>query len=162
MKNTQLCVAAVALLFVSAGATAAESAGTFANVNGKSTTTTLPDGRTEVISHYTQITSSNKADDPVGNTESACVGRFVQSGDGAVLSASGICFSTNVSGDGGSWWWKADEIGTSKCPDMCGSFGWIDGHGKFKGISGMGTWVRTAVLANSAMGTYKSTYSLKK
>ena len=161
MMKHNIWIAAAAMLVVSAGASAAESSGFYTTHSGKSYSTTLPDGRTITVSHYYQLAKSDKADDPINNMESNCTGRFVVSKDGKVLSASGICFSTQPSGDGGTWWWKADEIGTANCPDLCGSFGWVEGYGSLKNAKTAGTWVRTEVHAEGSIGTYKSTYSRK-
>jgi hypothetical protein len=161
MMKHNIWIAAAAMLVVSTGASAAESSGFYTTHSGKSYNTTLPDGRTITVSHYYQLAKSDKADDPINNMESNCTGRFVVSKEGQVLSASGICFSTQASGDGGTWWWKADEIGTAKCPDLCGSFGWVEGYGSLKNAKTAGTWVRTEVYAEGSIGTYKSTYSRK-
>jgi hypothetical protein len=159
VKTTSLWLTATALLVLSAAASAGDSTGFYTTHSGKSTETVLPDGHKIVVSHYYQLAKSDKADDPINGTESDCVGRFLLDGDGKMLSGSGSCFSDNTSGDGSFWWWKVDEIGTAKCPDTCGSFGYVDGFGRLKGVTGGGTWVRTDLTANGSIGTYKSKYS---
>ena len=158
MKKPGVWLAAAALLAVSATASAGESTGIYTTHSGKSTETALPGGRTLVLSEYYQLAKSDKADDPINGTESDCVGQFLMGSDGKMISASGTCFSHNGKGDGSSWWWKMDETGTSKCPDACGSFGYIDGFGKLKGVSGGGTWERTDVMPKGSFGTFKSKY----
>ncbi len=159
MKRSSFWLTATALLVLSAAASAGESTGYYTTHAGKSTETVLPDGHKLVVSQYYQLAKSDKADDPINGTESDCVGYFLLDRDGKMLSGSGSCFSHNTSGDGSSWWWKVDEIGTAKCPDACGSFGYVDGFGKLKGVTGSGTWVRTDLTANGSFGTYKSKYS---
>lgn len=44
---------------------------------------------------------------------------------------------------------------------MCGSFGSVDGFGKFKGLTHSGTWVRTHLFSDGGIGTYKITYTRK-
>lgn len=161
MTKRSTWVTALALLAMSAGASAGESTGIYTTHDEKSMEAPLPDGGRTIVSHYYQLTKSEKADDPINDTESFCVGRFIVSKDGKVTAASGFCLSENASRDGSSWWWKADEIGTTGCPDMCGSFGYVEGYGKLKGVTGGGTWVRTAVLTHGSMGTFKSNYSIK-
>ena len=159
MKKRIVSVTATVLLAVSFGAAAGEATGYYTTHDGKSVESTLPDGRKIVVSHYYQLAKSDKADDPINNTESNCVGKVVLSKDGEVLSGSGSCFSQDPSGDGSLWWWKVDEAGTAKCPDLCGSFGYVEGYGKLKGTKGGGTWVRTNVFAEGSMGTFKSSYT---
>jgi hypothetical protein len=70
--------------------------------------------------------------------------------------------SEDASGDGLSFWWKIDEAGTAKCPDICGSYGFVDGNGKFKRVTSSGTWVRTHVFGeDGSSGTFKGTYMMK-
>jgi hypothetical protein len=158
MKKSGPWLAAAALLAVSATASAGESTGNYSTYTGKEQVTTLADGRKIVLSHYYQLSRSDKADDPINGMDSDCIGRFLLDKDGKMVSGSGSCFSHNDSGDGSFWWWKMDETGTAKCPDACGSFGYVDGFGKLKGVTGGGTWVRTDVMAKGSMGTYKSSY----
>lgn len=159
MNKPGLWLAAAALLAMSTTVSAGESTGYYTTHSGKSTETALPDGRKLVVSHYFQLAKSDKADDPINGSESDCVGQFLMDRDGKMLSAHGSCFSHNGKGDGSFWWWKMDETGTANCPDACGSFGYVDGFGKLKGVSGGGTWVRTDVTPNGSFGTFKSKYS---
>jgi hypothetical protein len=159
MKKSVLWLAAAALLAVSATASAGEAEGFYATHSGKAHETALPDGSKVVVSHYYQLTKSNSADDPISGMDSDCIGRFLLGKDGKMVSGSGSCFSQNGKGDGSFWWWKVDEVGTATCPDACGSFGYVDGFGKLKGVTGGGTWVRTDVTPNGGIGTYKSKYT---
>jgi len=158
MKKPGVWLAAVALLAVSATASAGESSGWYTTTDGKQDVTELPDGRKIVVSHYYQLSRSDNADDPINGMDSDCIGQFLIGKDGKMLSGSGSCFSHNGKGDGSSWWWKVDEMGTAKCPDACGSFGYVNGFGKLKGISGGGNWVRTDLMSRGSMGTYKSKF----
>jgi hypothetical protein len=158
MNKPGLWLAAAALLAMSTTVSAGESTGYYTTTSGKEDVTTLPDGRMIVVSHYYQLSKSDKADDPINGMDSDCIGHFLIGKDGKMLSGSGSCVSHNGQGDGSSWWWKVDEMGTAKCPDACGSFGYVEGFGKLKGVTGGGTWVRTDVMARGSMGTYKLKY----
>jgi hypothetical protein len=157
MHKRNVCVAAAALLAVSVGASADDTTGYYTTHNVKMTETKLADGHRAVVFHYYQVGSSTQADDPFSNTESNCIGRIVLSKEGKLLSGNGYCFAQDASGNGGSWSWKMDEFGTAKCPDVCGTFGWIEGYGSLKGASGGGTWVRTHLFSEGSLGTYKYT-----
>lgn len=159
MNKSCLWLAAAACLALPATASAGESAGFFTTHTGKSHETTLPDGHKLVVSHYYQLTKSDKADDPINGMDSNCVGHYLLDKDGKMLSGSGSCFSNNTGGDGSFWWWKVDETGTAKCPTACGSFGYVNGFGKLKDVTGGGTWVQTDIMTNGSIGTYKSKYS---
>lgn len=161
MRKRNLLVMLCVLLVASVGAYAAESMGRFTNHIVDTMETELPDGRKAVVLHYYQLLTSDKADDPLNNTASDCVGKLILSKDGKTLSGSGSCFSRDVDGDGMSRWWKVDEAGTTKCPDLCGSFGSFDAFGKYKGMTSSGTWVRTHVFTDGAIGTFKQTYMKK-
>ena len=158
MKKPGLWLAAAALLAMSTTVSAGESTGYYTTTDGKQKVTELPDGRKIVVSHYYQLTKSDQSDDPISGMDSDCIGQFLLDKDGKMLSGSGSCFSHNGKGDGSSWWWKVDEMGTAKCPDVCGSFGYVSGFGKLKGVTGGGTWVRTDLMARGSIGTYKSKY----
>ncbi len=84
---------------------------------------------------------------------------MAQSRDAKILSGSGVCYPKDVHGDGTSLRWKIEQAATATCPDQCGSFSYLDGYGRFKGITGTGTWVRTHLFSDGAMGTIASTYT---
>jgi hypothetical protein len=161
MSRRILFITMVVLLAASAVALAGESTGRFTSHTGLTTETVLPDGGKAVVIHYYQLYVSDKADDPMNDTAGDCVGKLILSKEGKTISGSGVCFAKDVSGDGTSLWWKVDEAGTARCPDLCGSFGYVDAYGKFKGVTGGGTWVRTHLFGDGTNGTYKSTYTRK-
>jgi hypothetical protein len=79
--------------------------------------------------------------------------------EGKVISGSGACLLKTSSGDGVSHAWKFEQAGTADCPDLCGSFSYTDGYGKFAGISGGGNWARTHIFTDGGTaGTFTSTY----
>jgi hypothetical protein len=160
-KRTQLLFA-VALMSTSIGALAAESSGHWFNHTTSTTQTKLPDGRTSAVFHYYQSFVTDDANDPMNNTAGDCTGNMMLSKEGKTLSGSGICFADDGNGDGISLWWKVDEAGIAKCPDICGSFASVDGHGKFKGATNSGTWERTHRFGeDGSSGTFKATYTMK-
>ncbi len=137
---------------------AGESKGRYFEHLTSQTETALADGRTAVIFTAKQYAISDKADDPFNNISADCVGRMILSKAGEVLSGSGMCFVKDVSGDGVNHAWKVEEVGTSTCPDICGSWRMVDSFGKFKGTTGSGTFTRTHVFSDGVMGSYTSTY----
>ena len=71
------------------------------------------------------------------------------------------CFSRDGDGDGVSYWWVVDSAGTEDCPDLCGSFTYYGGYGKYAGMTGSGTWRRNALVGGMGMGTWSSSYSIQ-
>ena len=123
--------------------------------------TELPDGGRVEVSHFRQVVFADKAGNPLDGTNADCVGMNMFSKGGAVTSASGSCYISDASGNGASMWWRMDEAGTAGCPILCGSWGYFDGYGKFKGISGSGTWKQTSLFPDGSIGTWTGSYSLK-
>lgn len=128
--------------------------------NITSSTTEMPDDRTIMVSHYHQVVFADDPAHPLDETGADCVGQFIMSGD-QVLAASGACYGRDAEGDGFSYWWRMDKGGTADCPDLCGSFGYFDGYGKYKGITGKGTWVRTSTTPQGGAGTWEGSYSIE-
>jgi len=135
--------------------------GRYATHNGHQTTQDLADGSQVLITHYSQITFADDKSHPLDNVSSDCVGRFRTSPDGAFISADGMCTGFDAAGDTASFWWRADKSGTSDCPDLCGSWGYFNGTGKYKGIVGSGTWVRNTMFNNGSSGTWKGEAKLQ-
>lgn len=161
MKKRTLILASSLLLTAAMNVSADEATGRYFENTVSEKATILADGRTVLLFNTKQQATSDKASDPFNNVSGDCTGRMIFSKDGKVLSGSGMCFLLDESGDGLNQAWKFEEAGTSACPEMCGSFRIVDGFGKFKGVTGKGTWVRTHVFTDGTMGTYKSNYSLK-
>jgi len=134
--------------------------GRFATHNGSTEVTSLPDGGRVEVAHYHQTVFASQAGHPLDNTNADCVGMYVFSADGAPSSASGSCFGKDADGDGTSYWWRLDKAGTSDCPGLCGSWGYFDGTGKFKGISGNGTFKQSTIFPDGSTGTWKGSYSI--
>lgn len=160
MRMQTLSIMALALLTLSAAASAAESAGYYYNHTISESKTTLPNGNTSVLSQFYNQGASNNANDPVKNTAGNCSSNAIVSKQGKVLSATGICFRQDVDGNSFSYWWKMDEDGTAKCPSMCGSVGILGGTGKFKGMTGHGTFVQTHDFGDGSSGTSRLSYQM--
>ena len=134
--------------------------GRYATRNLSTDSTDLANGgRVDVVHH--QATFADQPDHPLDNTVADCVGMYRITPDGTLGSASGSCFSRSASGDGTSYWWRFEKQGTADCPGLCGTWGFYDGFGKFKGISGTGTWQQTADFGDGGMGTWTATTNLK-
>ncbi len=136
--------------------------GRFATQILSSDVTELPDGRTVQVSHYHQATFAEDPNHPLDNQKADCVGLFVSSEDGTPIAASGSCYGRDAAGDGVSYWWRRDKVGTADCPNGCGSFGLYAGFGKYSGITGNGTWRVDPAFPDGNMGTWESSYSLKR
>jgi hypothetical protein len=160
MRFTTLALTSALLALPQAGL-AQEAEGRYATHDGTATVQELPDGSTVQVTQYSQITFSDDASHPLDNTSSECVGRFHVAADGSLISGDGMCSSFGAGGDTNSWWWRVDESGTDKCPDLCGSWGYFNGSGKYAGIEGTGTWVRTTVFPNGSSGTWKGKAKVK-
>lgn len=138
-----------------------ESAGRYATYTISLDSSELPDGGRVDVSHFRQIVFSDAPGHPLDGTNADCVGMMIFTASGAITSASGSCYIKDVAGNGASMWWRMDEAATADCPMICGSWGYFDGYGAFKGISGSGTWKQTSLFADGNMGTWEGSFSLK-
>lgn len=161
MRKRIFFLVPAALLTMSANVLATDSTGRYFEFVTSEAETVLADGRTVVIFNAKQQAVSDKANDPFNNVSGDCTGRMVLSSKGEVMSGSGMCFIKDVSGDGLNHSWKVEETGTEACPDLCGSWQIVDAYGKFEGTTGGGTWSRTHVFSDGAMGSYTSTFTRK-
>jgi hypothetical protein len=159
-----IACAASLLLLTGPTALSAQQSGTgegrFGTRNFAAEATELPDGTTIEVGHYYQVTFADDPSHPMDDQTAECVGQFRLSADGNPLSASGICYSKDVDGDGISYWWRLEAGGTADCPNICGVFGYLDGFGKFEGITGEGTWRVTAPFEEGNLGVWESSYSI--
>lgn len=159
-RNVAILVCALLLLASTVAVAGSGSGkGRYATYTVSDRTTELPGGGSVSISHYHQFVFADDPTHPLDDTNADCVGQFILSGD-EVVSASGVCYGNDAAGSGFSYWWRMDEGGTEECPDLCGSFGYFDGYGKYDGISGKGTWTRTTVTPQGGSGTWEGTYSI--
>ncbi len=67
---------------------------------------------------------------------------------------------SDTQGDRMSFWWRQEEAGTESCPGACGSWGFFAGDGTYKGITGQGKWVQSALFPDGGSGTWEGTYSI--
>lgn len=163
MFKKVLVTALILTLATSFAVSAAESGsskGHYANHNTALDIVELPGGGSVQVNHFKQFSFADDSNHPVHNSSSDCVGVTRVDADGNITSASGSCFGSNTEGDSVSWWWRQAEAGTATCPTRCGTFGYFDGGGKLKGISGTGTWVTTATYPDGGTGTWKGSYSI--
>jgi hypothetical protein len=149
------------LLAIPAYGLAQEASGRYATANGQEMTQELPDGSKIQISHYTQISFANDSNHPLDNMSSDCVGRFHMAANDTLVTGDGMCTGFDAQGNSATFWWRVDQANTSDCPDLCGSWGYFNGTGKFKGIEGSGTWARDTMFQNGSSGTWKGTAKLK-
>lgn len=135
--------------------------GRFGMHNMSTNSTDLPGGGRVDVVHYHQVVFADQPGHPLDNTAADCVGMYRFNAGGTIDSASGSCFTKDAEGDGSSFWWRFEKQGTSDCPGVCGTWGYYDGFGKFKGISGSGVWQQTTMFPDGGAGTWEGTYTLK-
>ena len=157
--STMKWIIGAALLTVSAGAFAGETAGTYMTFVRSVTESQLPDGNRARVMHYYHAGTSEKADSPFAGRTSECVGRMIVSSAGTVVSGSGFCFAQDAAGNGGSWTWKVTEARTQKCPEVCGTFKWAESFGNTKVGTASGAWQQTYAGSAGGVGTYTLTYT---
>ncbi len=148
----------ISLLTLSAGASAGDASGVYMTFIRSFGESALPDGTRARLMHYHQAVTSDKADSPVAGKTSECVGRMIVSSAGKVVSGNGFCFSDDAAGNGASWSWQVEEAGTPKCPQICGTFKWLEGYGNRKGATVTGTWTQTQASRDGGVGTYTVKY----
>jgi uncharacterized membrane protein len=162
---TRKCCAVLLMVFVlgTLSAFAGDSAsgsGHFINHNNMVEITEMDDGSSSLVMHYSSVTLADNSNHPSADMAAECVGVMRTNADGSFGSGEGTCFGKTADGDTQSYWWKVDAAGTSACPDMCGSWGYFAGTGKFKGLQGTGTWQRTNLIGDLSWGTWKNSYSM--
>ena len=161
MKPGTSIVACTVLFALTNAGLAQEASGRYATHNGQEVTQDLPGGGKVQISHYSQITFASDKSHPLDNVSSDCVGRFQMAANDALVSGDGMCTGVDTEGNSASFWWRVDKADTADCPGLCGSWGYFNGTGKFKGIEGAGTWVRDSMFHNGSSGTWRGTAKLK-
>jgi hypothetical protein len=113
----------------------------------------LSDGRSVQQAAEAGYTTTAQPDNPLNMNTENCSGTTITSADGKTGTGSGYCVSFDPSGDAAWIWWRGDLDG--------GTWGFIDGTGKFKGVDGGGTW-KTArqwpdgKFVNSWEGTWQT------
>ena len=146
--------------FAVSAAESGSSKGHYANHSTSLETVELAGGGSIEVNHFKQFTFADDPSHPIHNSSQDCVGVSRLDADGNIISASGSCFGSKGEGDSVSWWWRQEEAGTESCPIQCGTWGYFDGSGAHKGISGTGTWVNTVMFADGNTGTWEGSYSI--
>lgn len=99
----------------------------------------LPDGSVLVTVLSRGFTWTNDTDIQAGNGSMDCYGTNVVSAEGEPVSGAGSCTAIDEDGDAWTAWWT----GTAG-----GEWGFLNGTGKYAGISGGGTWEAAAEYAD--------------
>ena len=162
LRRCTLMIGSLVLLAPMALVAQQKTTGTYATLPGDADEMDLPNDQILQQSGYRMVVFATNPASPLNNISSHCTSATVAAGDGAVVSNSGFCYNMDAAGNGYSMWWQETEAGTSSCPTRCGQFGLYAGHGKFKGMTGMGTWRAGSVLADgTGMGTWELTSQKK-
>lgn len=161
MRTSLFAGITLAVLAASAAASAASTSGHFYTHTTSRTKTVLPNGNTSVRWDYYILQVTDNASDPLNNTAGHCTGNAILDKQGKDLAASGICFFKDEAGDSLPLTWTMDEAGTAKCPFGCGHVTILPGTGKFKGMTGRGTFDQTHLFGDheGSSGTLKINYN---
>ena len=92
----------------------------------------LPGDRKVDQESSTGYLTANQADNPLNMNSQSCADTTITSKDGNTAVGSGYCVNFDPDGDA-AWTWFRGGLDS-------GTWGFIDGTGKFKGIEGGGTW----------------------
>lgn len=161
----RLSAATLVLALLVPGALQAQKSGSgegrYANFITDAEEMEMPGGGTMALLHYRQMVFATQGSSPADGLPTECVGQFVSGADGKTTAANGTCFGDDGAGNGLSYWFRMDAAGTADCPDMCGTFAYFAGYGKFAGITGEGTWRRAVTTPTSGHGTWKASYAVK-
>jgi hypothetical protein len=165
MINRVLALTAVCALGISIASVAQTSgSGEGQWVSALPTPETMETGDGATIQKYVyQQAGLGSGSGPFDNVGADCAGMLIVSSDGAVTAGNGHCRTMSDDGSSGaSYWWRVEEAGTDNCPLLCGSFGYFDGYGEYKGISGGGTWRQTVAAPNGvSIGTWEGSYTVE-
>lgn len=135
--------------------------GHFTNHISNVQVTEMPDGSMVQMMHYSNMSLADDPKHPSFNTANECVGELRINAAGVVSSGAGSCFAKAVDGHGFSYWWQVEKAGTADCPNLCGTWGYFGGYGRFEGLQGQGSWKVTASFEGTGdIGTWTNTYSM--
>jgi hypothetical protein len=93
-------------------------------------------------------------DNPLNMNTQNCSGTTIADSDGKTGSGSGYCINFDADGDAAWMWFRGDL--------NAGTWGFIDGTGKFKGIDGGGTWkTKQRSPDGKFINTWEGTWQMK-
>jgi hypothetical protein len=133
-----LRIMAAAAVFVLAGLSVAEAgpkvsgSGYGLYIRKSRDSNKLSDDRRIDQETNTGYLTTAQPDNPLNMNTQTCTGTTVTSADGKTGTGSGYCASVDADGDV-TWMWFRGDLNA-------GTWGFLDGTGKFKGIEGGGTW----------------------
>jgi hypothetical protein len=114
----------------------------------------LPDGRSVGQTSEAGYITTAQADNPLNMNTANCSGTTITSADGKTGTGSGYCVNFDPAGDAAWMWWRGDLDG--------GTWGFVDGTGKFKGVEGGGTWKTTQRSPDGKhIDTWEGTWQMK-
>ena len=114
----------------------------------------LSDGRSVQQESDAGYLMAAQPDNPLNMNTQNCSGTMIASADGKTGTGSGYCISFDSDGDAAWMWWRGDLDG--------GTWGFMDGTGKFKGVDGGGTWKTKQRSADGKfIDTWEGTWQMK-
>ena len=161
MQTRQDLTTVAAAVFLAFGITAGAQAGQKVTGSGQgfyvpksAATYKLADGRSVQQAADGGYLTSAQPDNPLNMNSQDCDGTNVVSTDGKTGTGSGYCVNFDKDGDAAWMWWRGDLDG--------GTWGWIEGTGKFKGVDGGGTWkTKQRAPDGKFINTWEGTWQMK-
>ena len=130
--STLAAVVAVSFLGAAAGAEERKDNGSYVAISGDAESYELASGSTVDRAPNAGFLVTDDASSPLHLAGMGCVGSSLVSTDGKSSSGGGHCVISDHSGDLIWAWWLGDQEG--------GTWGFLDGTGKFAGVQGNGIW----------------------
>jgi len=152
-----VAAATLLLLATASGAKAGQKvtgSGQAFRVPKSSETYKLSDGRSVQQTSEAGYLTAAQSDNPLNMNSQDCSGTVIVSTDGKTSTGGGYCVGFDPSGDTAWIWWHGGFDG--------GTWGFMDGTGKFKGVDGGGTWKTKQRLPDGKfIDTWEGTWQMK-
>lgn len=143
LGSTLAVVVAALLLGAPAGAEERKDSGSYVAISGDSESYELSNRGTVDRAPNAGFLVTEDASSPLHLAGMGCIGSSVVSTDGKTSSGGGHCVISDRAGDLIWAWWLGDQDG--------GTWGFLDGTGKFAGAQGNGIWTSGPVFAGDKL-----------
>ena len=141
--STFLAAVGILLLGAPSGAQERKDTGSYVAIPGVTESYELADGSTVDRSPNAGFLVTDDASSPLHLVGMSCVGSSVVSTDRKSSSGGGYCLIVDRAGELIWAWWLGDQDG--------GTWGFLDGTGKFAGVQGNGIWTSGAVFPSGKL-----------
>ena len=143
LGSTLVAVAAALVLGAPSGAQERKDSGSYVAISGDSENYELANGGTVDRAPNAGFLLTDDASSPLHLVGMGCVGSSVVSTDGKSSSGGGHCVISDQAGELIWAWWLGDQDG--------GTWGFLDGTGKFGGVQGNGIWTAGPVFSGDKL-----------